>query len=60
MKRAWATLAAAFEGAGQVAAALEIKRFIADMPPARTEREALIERAREVLAEQAKSQDRKN
>jgi type IV secretory pathway VirD2 relaxase len=59
MKRAWATLAAAFEGAGQVAAAVEIKRFIADIPPARTEREALIEQARELLAEQAKSQGRK-
>ncbi len=59
MKRAWATLAAAFEGSGQVAAAVEIKRFIADMPPARTEREALLERARELLAEQAKSQGRK-
>ena len=57
MKRAWATLAAALEGAGQVAAAAEIRRFIADMPPARTEREGLIERARDLLAEQAKSQD---
>jgi type IV secretory pathway VirD2 relaxase len=59
MKRAWATLAAAFEGAGHVAAAVEIRRFIADMPPARTEREVLIERARDLLAEQAKSQGRK-
>lgn len=59
MKRAWVTLAAAFEGAGQAAAAVEIKRFISDMPPARTEREALIERARELLAEQTKCQGRK-
>lgn len=59
MKRAWATLAEAFEGAGQVAAAVEIKRFIAEMPPARTEREALIEQARTLLEEQARSQGRK-
>lgn len=59
MKRAWSTLAAAFEVAGQVAAAAEIRRFIADMPPARTEREALIQRARKLLAEQTKNQERK-
>ena len=59
MKRAWTTLAAAFEGAGQVNAAIEIRRFIADMPPARTEREVLIERARELLSQPAKSQGRK-
>lgn len=55
-KRAWATLATAFEGAGQLAAAVEIRRFIADMPPPHTEREALIERARKLLAKTANSQ----
>lgn len=59
LKRAWATLAAAFEGAGQVAAADEIRQFVAEMPPARTERETLIAQARELLAQQTKSQGRK-
>ncbi len=58
IKRAWATLAAAFDGAGQVATAVEIRQFLVGMPPEQTEREVLVEKARTLLAERDKEKVR--
>jgi hypothetical protein len=55
--RAWNTLAAAFDQAGQPKLAREIRQFVSTMPPALTEREHFIELARKLLAKQ-KVQDR--
>ena len=52
VRRAWNTLAAAFEQAGQPKLAREIKQFVSAMPPAQTEREHFIVLAKELLAKQ--------
>jgi type IV secretory pathway VirD2 relaxase len=52
VRRAWHTLAAAFEQAGQPKLAQEIKQFVNTMPPAQTEREHFIGLAKELLAKQ--------
>jgi hypothetical protein len=57
VRRAWNTLAAAFDQAGQPKLAREIRQFVSTMPPALTEREHFIELARKLLAKQ-KVQDR--
>lgn len=57
VRRAWNTLAAAFEQAGQPKLAQEIKQFVSAMPSPQTEREHFIGLARELLAKQ-KVQDR--
>ena len=58
VRRAWSTLAAAFEQAGQPKLAQEIRQFVSTMPPAQTEREHFIGLAKELLAKQ-QVQDRK-
>ena len=52
IRRAWNTLAAAFEIAGQAALAQEIKQFVEAMPPAQTEREHLVSLAKKLLDKQ--------
>lgn len=52
VRRAWNTLAAAFEQAGQPKLAQEIKQFVSTMPPAQTEREHFIAKAKKLLAKQ--------
>lgn len=56
VRRAWNTLAAAFEQAGQPKLAREIKQFVSTMPPAQTEREHFIRLAKELLAKQKQQQ----
>lgn len=50
VRRAWNTLAAAFDAAGQVAQAKEIKKFVEAMPPPLTERDHLITQAKKLFA----------
>src|SRR6185312_2242902 len=52
VRRAWNTLAAAFEQAGQPKLAQEIRQFMSIMPPALTEREHFVAQARKLLAKQ--------
>ena len=52
VRRAWNTLAAAFEQAGQPKLAQEIKQFVSTMPSAQTEREHFIGLAKKLLAKQ--------
>jgi hypothetical protein len=52
VRRAWNTLAAAFEQAGEPKLAREIKLFVSAMPPAQTEREHFIAKARKLLDKQ--------
>ena len=52
VRRAWNTLAAAFEQAGQPKLAREIKQFVNAMPPAQTEREHFVAKARKLLDQQ--------
>lgn len=52
VRRAWNTLAAAFEQAGQPKLAQEIRQFVSGMPPAQTEREHFIAQAKKLLAKQ--------
>lgn len=52
IRRAWNTLATAFEVAGQASLAQEIKRFVQAMPPAQTEREHFVLLARKLLEKQ--------
>jgi type IV secretory pathway VirD2 relaxase len=52
VRRAWHTLAAAFEQAGQPKLAQQIKQFVSSMPPAQTEREHFIDLAKKLLAKQ--------
>ncbi len=49
--RAWNMLTAAFEEAGQVALAQEIKQFVSAMPSALTEREHFIAKAKKLMEE---------
>ena len=56
VRRAWNTLAAAFEQAGQPKLAREIKQFVSAMPSPQTEREHLIGLATELLAKQKQQQ----
>jgi hypothetical protein len=58
VRRAWNTLAAAFEVAGQAALAQEIKQFLSAMPSSQTEREYFIELAKKLLAKQMQVKDR--
>ncbi|WIG55024.1 MAG: IncQ plasmid conjugative transfer DNA nicking endonuclease TraR [Rhodanobacteraceae bacterium] len=51
-RRAWNTLATAFEQAGQPKLAQEIRRFVDVMPPAQTEREHFVAQARKLLDKQ--------
>lgn len=52
VRRAWNTLAAAFEQAGQPKLAQEIRLFVNAMPPAQTEREHFVAQARKLLEKQ--------
>ncbi|WIG56446.1 MAG: IncQ plasmid conjugative transfer DNA nicking endonuclease TraR [Rhodanobacteraceae bacterium] len=52
IRRAWNTLAAAFEAAGQAELAQEIKQFVLAMPLAQTEREHFVSLARKLLEKQ--------
>ena len=52
VRRAWNTLAAAFEASGQTKLAQEIKQFVNAMPPALTEREHFIAQARKLFDKQ--------
>jgi MobA/VirD2-like, nuclease domain len=52
VRRAWNTLAAAFEQAGQPKLAQEIRQFVSTMPSAQTEREHFIAQAMKLLAKQ--------
>lgn len=52
VRRAWNTLAEAFELAGQPKLAQEIKQFVSAMPSAQTERDQFVELARKLLAKQ--------
>lgn len=52
IRRAWNTLAQAFEQAGQPGLAREIKQFVAAMPLPQTEREHMITQARKLLEKQ--------
>jgi MobA/VirD2-like, nuclease domain len=52
IRRAWQTLAAAFEQAGQPKLAQQIRQFVSTMPPAQTEREHFIGLAKNLLAKQ--------
>lgn len=52
VRRAWNTLAAAFEQAGQPKLAREIRQFVSTMPPALTEREHFVAEAKKLLAKQ--------
>jgi hypothetical protein len=52
VRRAWDTLAAAFEQAGQPKLAQEIRQFVSAMPPAQTEREHFVALARKLLDKQ--------
>lgn len=52
IRRAWNTLAQAFEQAGQPELALEIKQFVAAMPSPHTERQHMITQARKLLEAQ--------
>lgn len=58
IRRAWNTLATAFEVAGQAALAQEVKQFVNLMPPPQTEREYFIELAKKLLAKQMRVKDR--
>lgn len=51
-RRAWNTLAAAFEQAGQPKLAQQIRQFVHAMPPAQTEREHFVAQARKLLDKQ--------
>ena len=51
-RRAWNTLAAAFEQAGQPKLAQEIRQFVTAMPSAQTEREHFVALARKLLDKQ--------
>ncbi|MEO6967598.1 MAG: relaxase/mobilization nuclease domain-containing protein [Rhodanobacteraceae bacterium] len=57
VRRAWNTLADAFDQAGQPTLAQEIKQFVNTMPPPLTEREHLIKQAKKLL-EKRQEQDR--
>ena len=52
IRRAWNTLAAAFEQAGQPKLAQEIRQFVNAMSPAQTEREHFIAQAKKLLEKQ--------
>jgi len=52
VRRAWNTLAAAFEASGQTKLAQEIKQFVNAMPPALTEREHFLAQARKLFDKQ--------
>lgn len=52
VRRAWNTLAAAFEDSGQTKLAQEIKQFVNTMPPALTEREHFLAQARKLFDKQ--------
>ena len=52
LRRAWNTLAAAFEQAGQPKLAQEIRQFVNAMPPAQTEREHLVAQAKKLFDKQ--------
>jgi len=52
IRRAWNTLAAAFEQAGQPKLAQQIREFVNAMPPAQTEREHFVALARKLLDKQ--------
>jgi hypothetical protein len=52
VRRAWNTLAAAFEESGQTKLAQEIKQFVNAMPPELTEREHFVAQARKLIAKQ--------
>lgn len=52
VRRAWNTLAVAFEQAGQPKLAQEIKQFLSGMPPAQTEREHFVAQVRKLLDKQ--------
>src|SRR5581483_3835465 len=52
VRRAWNTLAAAFEDAGQPALAQEIQQFIGTLTPVLTEREHFIVQAKKLLEKQ--------
>lgn len=52
IRRAWNTLAAAFEGSGQTKLAQEIKHFVNTMPSALTEHEHILAQGRKLLAKQ--------
>ena len=52
VRRAWNTLAAAFEGSGQTKLAQEIRQFVNSMPPELTEREHFLAQARKLFNKQ--------
>ena len=52
IRRAWSTLAAGFEQAGQPKLAQEIRQFVNAMPSAQTEREHFIAEAKKLLDKQ--------
>lgn len=52
LRRAWNTLAAAFEQAGQPKLAQQIRTFVNAMPPAQTEREHFVAQAKKLLEKQ--------
>lgn len=58
VRRAWNTLAAAFEQAGQPKLAQEIRQFVSTMPPALTEREHFVVEARKLLAKRQIEEER--
>ena len=58
VRRAWNTLAAAFEQAGQPKLAQEIRQFVSTMPSAQTEREHFIAQARKLLDRQQVNKQR--
>jgi type IV secretion system T-DNA border endonuclease VirD2 len=51
IRRAWSTLALALEGEGEIALALQVRAFVLAMPSLATERDELLQRANESLAE---------
>jgi len=56
VRRAWNTLAVAFEQAGQPKLAQEIKQFVSAMPSPQTEQEHFIGQAKELLVKQNQQQ----
>jgi len=49
VRSAWATIGHALEAEGHVTMALEVKQFLAGMPPVQTERERMLGEARRLI-----------
>lgn len=57
IRAAWNTLASALDESGDIALAVQIKTYVADMPAAATERQMLLAQAREAIARNQAQQD---